>query len=105
ALAEVFEKDLPRRGDEAVIEARGELFTRCFFGVVVLQQLTETGESEEVADRVANWLTDDLIECVLRARRVMRIPSTVLQMLTPIAERGGVQSTRELLPIVASISA
>lgn len=105
ALAEVFESDLPGRGAEAVVEARGELFTRSFFGVVVLQQLTAVGESEELAGRVANWLADDLLETVLRARRVMQMPSSVLQLLTPIAGREGVQSARDLLPVVDTITA
>lgn len=104
ALASLFDPAPPRApGNEAAIEALGEIFTRCYCGLVALQQLLEEGKDEEILGRVARSLTDDLVVTALWARRAVPFPNQVMRVISDISEGSMTPDSPELLHVVADI--
>lgn len=101
AVAELFVQAPPRsRGNEAAVEALGDLFTRSYFGLVVLQELARRRTSDDVLSRVGDVLVGDLLAAALSARRVVDVPPEVLKVLGSVAETPGPRRSGASLDLV-----
>ena len=86
------------------MEALSEVFTRSYFGVVVMQRLGEVGEKDEVVRRVARYLTDDLLTCALRARRAIVLPPSTLAVMGALTQSSAERDSGDLLDAVGEIA-
>lgn len=105
AMSELFVERPPRSADnEAAIEALAEVFTRSYFGIVVLQRLEGGSQEEEVVQRVARYLTDDLIACALRSRRAVAFPAAALAVMGSLTQAPTSPESGALLDVVGTFS-